>query len=537
MIDSYKLRNLYLDFYKSKNHTIIPSSTLVPKEDPTVLFNTAGMQPIVPYLMGEMKHNGGNRLANSQKCIRTDDIIEVGDNRHCTFFEMLGNWSINDYFKEEIIPWSMEFLTSKKWLSLSPDRIFVTAYKGNESVNIEPDNESIRLWEREYLNLGITADIGFEHNFDSLKEKNPNWDTLNFSSTKYIIFDFDGVLGNTKPLLIRFIKEMVIKDPEFKHFSKSELVDLEKTLSEHFSVKKGDSQFQLTPLVHAFKTWILESKINQISVFSSVFETISTFKNCKFAIVTDNATDIVQKALLPILEKYPQIKFEHILTLEDGLDKNKKIQTVCKNWNIKTTDSIYITDTIRDQKEITGTVLKENIFCTTFGYCLPSTVFNHFPFQNIIQTGDDLLEIFKPKLKEIEHEQEKLVPKIRLMSGKDNWWGLPYLGPCGPCSEMYYLLAHNPIDFEQVLFPEMTLNQIDNFIENQIVELGNNVFMMYQGEKDSQKEPINVTDLGMKNVDTGLGFERYLAAINSCQSIYETDLYSGILDVINKHSN
>jgi len=130
------LRQKYLDFFESKGHAIIPSASLVPENDPTVLFITAGMHPLVPYLMGE-KHPLGKRLANSQKSIRTVDIDEVGDNRHLTFFEMLGNWSLGDYFKKEAIEWSWEFLTDGKWLGLDPKRIYVTVFAGNENAGVE----------------------------------------------------------------------------------------------------------------------------------------------------------------------------------------------------------------------------------------------------------------------------------------------------------------------------------------------------------------------------------------------------------------
>src|SRR3990170_1570938 len=121
---SNELRNRFLDFFKSKGHTIIPSASLVPENDPTVLFTTAGMHPLVPFLLGQ-PHPAGKRLTNAQKCLRTDDIDEVGDDRHNTFFEMLGNWSFGDYFKREAIEWSFEFLTSKQWLGLNPQNLFV----------------------------------------------------------------------------------------------------------------------------------------------------------------------------------------------------------------------------------------------------------------------------------------------------------------------------------------------------------------------------------------------------------------------------
>src|SRR3990167_6760435 len=117
MISSKELRQKYLDFFKSKGHEILPSASLIPQNDPTVLFTTAGMHPLVPYLIGE-KHPSGKRLVGIQRCVRTGDISEVGDNYHLTFFEMLGNWSLGDYFKEEAIKLSFEFLTGKQWLNI-----------------------------------------------------------------------------------------------------------------------------------------------------------------------------------------------------------------------------------------------------------------------------------------------------------------------------------------------------------------------------------------------------------------------------------
>ena len=117
-----ELRSRFFEFFATKGHAIIPSASVIPENDPTVLFTTAGMHPLAPYLLGE-KHPAGTRLANAQKCVRTGDIDEVGDNRHLTFFEMLGNWSLGDYFKKESIPWSFEFLTSPRWLNIDPSRI------------------------------------------------------------------------------------------------------------------------------------------------------------------------------------------------------------------------------------------------------------------------------------------------------------------------------------------------------------------------------------------------------------------------------
>lgn len=156
-----ELRNKFLDFFKSKGHAIIPSASLIPEEtDPSVLFTTAGMHPLVPYLLGE-DHPGGKRVANVQKCIRTADIEDVGDNRHLTFFEMMGNWSFGDYFKKEAIEWSWEFLTEEKWLGLDSTRIYATVFKGENG--IPRDDDSIEIWKKTFNKAGMNADVAEEN--------------------------------------------------------------------------------------------------------------------------------------------------------------------------------------------------------------------------------------------------------------------------------------------------------------------------------------------------------------------------------------
>ena len=129
-MDSKTLRKLYLDFFKERGHAVIQGASLIPENDPTVLFTTAGMHPLVPYLSGE-KHPQGTRLTDVQKCVRTGDIDEVGDATHCTFFEMLGNWSLGDYFKKEAISWSFEFLTEV--LGIDKNRLAVSVFAGDET--------------------------------------------------------------------------------------------------------------------------------------------------------------------------------------------------------------------------------------------------------------------------------------------------------------------------------------------------------------------------------------------------------------------
>ena len=155
-MQSHDIRQLFLQFFASRGHHIIPSASLIPENDPTVLFTTAGMHPLVPYLMGEA-HPEGKRLVDVQKCIRTQDIDDVGDHRHTTFFEMLGIWSLGDYFKTDIIPWTFEFFTTA--LEFDPARLYVTVFAGDDALRIPADTESIELWKNKFSTVGITATV------------------------------------------------------------------------------------------------------------------------------------------------------------------------------------------------------------------------------------------------------------------------------------------------------------------------------------------------------------------------------------------
>ncbi|MEK7606042.1 MAG: alanine--tRNA ligase [Patescibacteria group bacterium] len=153
---SKEIRKRFLAFFEKRGHTVIPSASLLPSNDPSVLFTTAGMQPLVPYLLGE-KHPSGARLANFQKCVRTGDIDEVGDNTHATFFEMMGNWSLGDYFKEDAIRWSFELLTSKEeGFGLDPHRLYVTCFEGNDDA--PQDEESAEIWRTLFKEAGIEGE-------------------------------------------------------------------------------------------------------------------------------------------------------------------------------------------------------------------------------------------------------------------------------------------------------------------------------------------------------------------------------------------
>ena len=142
-LNTHELRRLFLQFFSERGHAVIPSASLIPENDPSVLFTTAGMHPLMPYLMGA-EHPAGTRLCDVQKCVRTGDIDEVGDASHLTFFEMLGNWSLGDYFKSESIAWSWEFLTDEKWLGIDKDRLYFSCFEGDE--NAPKDEFSHDRW-------------------------------------------------------------------------------------------------------------------------------------------------------------------------------------------------------------------------------------------------------------------------------------------------------------------------------------------------------------------------------------------------------
>ncbi|MFZ5376391.1 MAG: alanine--tRNA ligase [Patescibacteria group bacterium] len=154
MLTANQVRQKYFEFFQKQQHALIPSASLVPENDPTTLFTGSGMQPLLPNFLGQ-PHPQGKRLVDSQKCFRSQDIEEVGDNRHITFFEMLGNWSLGDYFKKEQISWVFEFLT--KEVGLDPHNLYVTVYAGNSDLGILRDEEAVEFWQKEFAKFGIEA--------------------------------------------------------------------------------------------------------------------------------------------------------------------------------------------------------------------------------------------------------------------------------------------------------------------------------------------------------------------------------------------
>lgn len=155
-MNAQQIRTAYLNFLADRDHAIIPRALLVPQNDPTTLFTGFGMQPLIPYLLGE-EHPAGVRLANSQTCLRAQDINDVGDNRHTTFFEMLGNWSLGDYFKAEQVPWMFEFLTEV--VGIDPSKLYVTCFIGAPEYNIPKDTEAAEMWQKLFEAKGLSSDI------------------------------------------------------------------------------------------------------------------------------------------------------------------------------------------------------------------------------------------------------------------------------------------------------------------------------------------------------------------------------------------
>ncbi len=187
-MQSDEIRSKFLKFFEKRGHKIIPSSSLVPENDPSVLFNTAGMQPLVPYLLGQ-EHPMGKRIVDIQKCVRTGDLEDIGDNRHLSFFEMMGNWSLGDYFKKEAIQWSYEFLTSKEeGLGLDVSRLYITIFEGDE--NAPFDQESKDIW----MSLGVLEDRIYALPADD------NWwspgDNGPCGPCSEMFYDMKGKLGN-----------------------------------------------------------------------------------------------------------------------------------------------------------------------------------------------------------------------------------------------------------------------------------------------------------------------------------------------------
>jgi len=333
-MNTVELKKKYIEFFKTKDHKEIASAPLIPEHDPTALFTMAGMHPLVPFLMGQ-PHPLGKRLVDVQKCIRTQDIDEVGDETHTTFFEMLGNWSMGDYFKKEIIGWSYEFLTSKKWLGLDVKRLAFTCFQGDKDA--PKDEDAANVW----ISLGIPKErIAF------LPKKDNWW----------------GPVGETGPCgpdtemfywKLNDIPTPKIFDPSDNRWVEiwnDVFIQYEKTKDgkyEHIKQKNIDTGLGVERV-----TMILNGKTNifEIDVFKPIIEKIEELSDKKmdddnkksFRIIADHmkaATFILgdERGVVPsnieqgyILRRYIRRSIRHLILLGVDLNKNDACSEISK---------------------------------------------------------------------------------------------------------------------------------------------------------------------------------------------------------------
>lgn len=261
---SQEIRNRFLKFFEQRGHAIIPSASLVPENDPSVLFNTAGMQPLVPYLLGQT-HPMGRRIADVQKCVRTGDLEDIGDNRHFSFFEMLGNWSLGDYFKEEAIAWSYEFLTSKEeGLGLDPKRLYITVFEGDE--NASYDDESKQIWMKVGIPENRIYSLPAEDNFWSPGDNGP------CGPCSEMFYDMDGIFIGQEISKEKFIeetkKETIIEiwNDVFMEYEKKDGKVIGKLAQKN--VDTGAGLERMTAVMQGVRT------AYETDIFKEVFDTI-----------------------------------------------------------------------------------------------------------------------------------------------------------------------------------------------------------------------------------------------------------------------
>ncbi len=270
---SHEIRQKFIHFFKEKNHVELPSASLIPENDSTTLFNTAGMQPLIPFLMGEV-HPAGKAIVNCQKCVRTGDIEDVGDSTHCTFFEMLGNWPLGNYGKKEAIQYSFEFLTSSKWLGIDPNKLYVTVFEGDN--DIPKDVESINIWKECFSSVGITAQEN-EKIFPLGKDDN-FWGPVGSSgpcgpdSEMFIDLGHEKCNENCKPGC-KCGKYIEIWNDVFMFYYKN--LDGSYKLLEKPQIDTGFGLERATTILNGF------TNVYDTDLFKSVMEEIKTLANIK----------------------------------------------------------------------------------------------------------------------------------------------------------------------------------------------------------------------------------------------------------------
>ena len=270
---SEEIRKRFLAFFEKRGHAIIPSAPLVPLNDPSVLFNTAGMQPLVPYLLGQ-KHPQGTKIADVQKCVRTGDLDDIGDNRHFSFFEMMGNWSLGDYFKEEAIAWSYEFLTSKEeGLGLDVSRLYITIFEGDE--NAPYDQESKDIWIKAGISENRIYALPAEDNWWSPGDNGP------CGPCSEMFYDMSGTVGdlNKEEFLNAIKNESVIEiwNDVFMEYEKKDGKVIGKLSQKN--VDTGAGLERITAVMQgkqtAYETDILKDVVDFINKRSNASNTIS----------------------------------------------------------------------------------------------------------------------------------------------------------------------------------------------------------------------------------------------------------------------
>lgn len=268
-MQSEEIRRRFLTFFEKRGHKIVPSASLIPQNDPSVLFTTAGMQPLVPYLLGA-PHPSGTRIVNIQKCVRTGDLEDIGDNRHFSFFEMMGNWSLGDYFKKEAISWSYEFLTSKEeGLGLDPNRLYVTVFEGDEYA--PRDQESAEIWKSLGINDSRIYYLSAEDNWWSPGPNGPSG-----PDTEMFYDMTNETLGElTKEEFLEAVKRedlIEIWNDVFMEFEKKDGKVIGKLLKQN--VDTGAGVERMTALMQkkktAYETDLFEPIIDKIKAFASL---------------------------------------------------------------------------------------------------------------------------------------------------------------------------------------------------------------------------------------------------------------------------
>lgn len=268
-MQSEEIRRRFLTFFEKRGHKIVPSASLVPQNDPSVLFTTAGMQPLVPYLLGA-PHPSGTRIVNIQKCVRTGDLEDIGDNRHFSFFEMMGNWSLGDYFKKEAISWSYEFLTSKEGgLGLDPNRLYVTVFEGDEYA--PRDQESAEIWKSLGINDSRIYYLSAEDNWWSPGPNGPSG-----PDTEMFYDMTNETLGElTKEEFLEAVKRedlIEIWNDVFMEFEKKDGKVIGKLLKQN--VDTGAGVERMTALMQkkktAYETDLFKPIIDKIKAFASL---------------------------------------------------------------------------------------------------------------------------------------------------------------------------------------------------------------------------------------------------------------------------